>query len=222
MTNSERTLRVGAARDAIEMTSHAIAEHLRRADQTLAQVISHVGLLKIEPSRLPHPFQTLFHAIVAQQISTRAADTIVRRVHALFPRHRILRPDEILAIPEVQLRLAGLSFKKIAAVKDLADQALSGALPTVKRLLTLTDDEVRTCLTRIRGIGVWTADMFLIFHLQRPNVLPLSDHALKRSVMLAYELPELPSNEELLVISERWRPFRSVACRYLWRYLDSL
>lgn len=198
-----------------------ILRRLSRADRRLALVIKKVGAVAIETARFRHPFQTLFHAIVAQQISTRAADAIVKRVHELFPRRRTLHADDVFAVPEVQLRLAGLSGPKIAAVKDLAAKTLNGALPDMTVLQMMTDDEVRACLTRVRGIGIWTADMFLIFHLQRPDVLPLSDHALKRSVALAWNLAALPTNEELVRLSEPWRPWRAIACRCLWRYLDS-
>ncbi len=206
---------------AADLSTSEILRRLARTDRRLAKVIKKVGMFAIETVRFRHPFQTLFHSIVAQQISTRAAETIVKRVHELFPRRRTLHADDVLAVPEVQLRLAGVSGPKIAAVKDLAARTLNGTLPDMMTLQGMTDDEVRTCLTRVRGIGVWTADMFLIFHLQRPDVLPLSDHALKRSIALAYGLPALPTNEELVKLGESWRPWRSMACRCLWRYLDS-
>nr|WP_242508791.1 DNA-3-methyladenine glycosylase 2 family protein [Rhodocyclus purpureus] len=162
------------------------------------------------------PFATLARSIVGQQISVPAADSVWRKLAYAVPE---FVPEALLATDPVTLRGAGLSARKVEYLVDLAGHFVSGAL-AVERWSAMSDAEVIAELTAVRGIGVWTAEMFLIFNLLRPDVLPLDDIGLQRAVALHYAGGERPSRRALAAQGERWRPWRSVATWYLWRSLD--
>ena len=191
-----------------------------RADPPLARLIEQVGPFRLELRSMISPFQALMRSIIYQQLSGKAAATIQRRVHALFPGDEPPDPDEIIAIPEDALRGAGMSRAKVAAVKDLAAKALDGVVPTPSHLSEMNNDEIITRLTTVRGIGRWTVEMMLIFHLGRPDVLPVTDLGVRKGFMIAYSLDDLPKPTELAHYGERWHPYRSVASWYLWRAND--
>jgi 3-methyladenine DNA glycosylase/8-oxoguanine DNA glycosylase len=198
----------------------AAAKHLTDADQRLADVIAQVGPFSHRPERMQSPFQALLKAIVYQQLSGKAAATILGRVMALAPDRRGLQPQVILDLEDELLRKAGMSRAKVLSVKDLAAKTLDGTVPTLARLRSMDDDEIISRLVSVRGIGRWTVEMLLIFRLGRPDVLPAADLGIRRGFMLTYRKRQMPLPTHILRHGERWRPFRSVASWYLWRSVD--
>jgi methylated-DNA-[protein]-cysteine S-methyltransferase len=199
----------------------ASVAHLRGADPVLASVIDAVGPLELEVRDTSTTFSTLAKAIVHQQLSNKAAATIYGRLCALFPGGPDgLCAEDILPANPDDLRGAGLSRAKVLALQDLAARTASGEVPSLDEARKLDDGALVERLTRVRGIGRWSAEMFLIFHLGRPDVLPLADVGLRRAVTLAYGLDHPVTAAELEDTAARWRPYRSVACRYLWRRLE--
>ncbi len=194
--------------------TQAIA-HLRRADATLRAIIDAVGTFSLRPHS--EGFATLVNAIVSQQISTKAAAAIMRRLEAAVGD---LLPARILALAPDDLRAAGLSNQKARYVLDLAAQTHSGALDFA-RLEDCTDESVIDQLTQIKGIGRWTAEMYLIFGLGRVDVLPVADLGLRQAIKRAYLLDELPDGAAIRSIAEVWRPYRSIAVWHLWRSLNN-
>jgi DNA-3-methyladenine glycosylase II len=195
--------------------------HLRASDPVLARVIERVG-------RLPHVrdgrpdsddhYGALVRTIVGQQLSVFAARAIYGRLTERFG-GRTPSAQEILADDPEELRVAvGLSRAKAAYLRSLAEHVISGELE-LGRLSELDDDTVIEELTAVKGLGVWSAHMFLMFHLERPDVLPVGDLGIRRAIEIAYELDALPAPAEMLTIAEPWRPYRTLACRYLWRSL---
>jgi DNA-3-methyladenine glycosylase II len=169
--------------------------------------------------RPAEPYGALVRSIVGQQLSTKAARTIYERLIALFG-GRTPTPAELLAADPQEIRAAGLSRPKVGYLRSLAEHVRSGELE-LERLTELPDEEVSAQLTAVKGLGQWTADMFLIFHLGRPDVLPVGDLGVRRAVERAYGLPDLPDAGALTEIAEPWRPNRSLASLYLWRSLDN-
>jgi 3-methyladenine DNA glycosylase/8-oxoguanine DNA glycosylase len=194
--------------------------HLCKADRALARVIRKAGPFTHRPEKMQSQFQALLRAIVYQQLSGKAAATIFGRVEALSPGRGKLSAELMLRLSEAQLRSAGLSRGKVLAVKDLAAKTLDGTVPTLARLKKMDDAEIVERLVAVRGIGVWSAEMLLIFRLGRPDVLPTSDLGVRKGFMVTYAMAELPHPKHLLDHGERWRPYRSVASWYLWRAAD--
>ena len=188
---------------------------LAQADRQLARVIKRAGPFSMRPERMQSPFVALFRAIVYQQLSGKAAGTIYARVQQQVPGK--LTPQAVLDVDDEVLRGAGMSRAKVAAVKDLAGRTLDGTVPTLARLRKLSDDEIVERLSSVRGVGVWTVEMLLIFRLGRPDVLPVSDLGVRKGFMATYRKSELPTRTELLEHGQRWRPYRSVASWYMWR-----
>ncbi len=193
---------------------------LRRVDRTLARVIKEAGPFTHRPEKMQSPFQALLRAIVHQQLSGKAANTILGRVTDLYPAGRTLKPEAILKTPDAKLRAAGLSRAKVLALKDLAEKTLDGVVPTLARLKKMEDEEIVSHLVQVRGIGRWSVEMLLMFRLGRPDVLPSSDFGVRKGFMLTYDRRDLPTPKELLEHGECWRPFRSVASWYMWRAVD--
>ncbi|MFQ5568530.1 MAG: DNA-3-methyladenine glycosylase family protein [Rhodothermales bacterium] len=200
----------------------AAIEVITNADPAMNRLIEHVGPLTLELRAMDSPFQALMRAIIYQQLSGKAAATIHRRVLALFPGDEPPDPEDLVAVPEESLRGAGMSRAKVAAVKDLAAKTLDGTVPLKEQLVGMTDEEIIERLTAVRGIGPWTVEMLLIFHLGRPDVLPVTDLGVRKGFMLTYNLEDLPKPSELRTYGERWKPYRSVASWYLWRAVDQL
>ena len=197
-------------------------DHLRSADDTLAVVIDERGPLDLEARVRGRPadaYGALLRAIVGQQLSVAAARTIYGRFTDLFGGHTP-SPQEILEFDPDTLRGAGLSRAKALYVRSLAEHVVSGELE-LDRLDELGDEEVTREITAVKGLGRWTADMFLIFHLGRPDVLPVGDLGVRRAVERLYGFEGLPSAPELEALGERWRPYRSLASLYLWESLDN-
>lgn len=197
--------------------------HLRAADPVLAAVIDAVGPDGLGDPRAGRPadhYGALVRAIVGQQLSTKAARTIYLRLCERYG-GRTPTPAELLADDLDALRLAaGLSRAKASYLRSLAEHVVGGELE-LERFDELPDAEVAAELIAVKGLGQWTVDMFLMFHLQRPDVLPVGDLGIRRAVERAYALPGLPDPAQLTQIAEPWRPHRTLACRYLWRSLDN-
>jgi DNA-3-methyladenine glycosylase II len=198
-------------------------DHLSSADRTLARLIRRVGPcgLAAPASRGRSPFEALVEAVAHQQLTGKAAQTILGRVKALVPERRFPRPDDLLALPEEMLRGAGLSRAKVAAVRDIALKTRDGWVPTPRRMAAMEDAEIIERLTAIRGVGQWTVEMLLIFKLGRLDVLPVDDYGVRKGFAVTYRREDLPKRQELLAFGERWRPYRSIASWYLWRAADT-
>jgi DNA-3-methyladenine glycosylase II len=197
--------------------------HLRDADPVLAVLIDEVGADGLGDPRAGRPrdhYGALVRSIVGQQLSTKAARSIYNRLTDRFD-GRTPSPDEVLADDPDELKAAaGLSRAKVSFLRSLAEHVLDGSLE-LDRLDDLPDEEVIAELVAVRGLGVWSAHMFLMFHLGRPDVLPVGDLGIRRAVMRRYGLEELPAPGRLSEIAEPWRPYRTLACRFLWRSLDA-
>ena len=192
---------------------------LRKSDPVLRELIDEVGPLgDFFAGRPTDHYGMLVRSIVGQQLSTRAAAAIYARLLDRFGGHPPT-PEEVLADDPDELRTAaGLSHAKVRYLRSLAEHILDGSLQ-LDRLSALPDDEVMAALTAVSGIGPWSAQMFLMFHLRRPDVLPSGDLGIRRAVMIRYGLPAMPKPAEVDAIGERWRPYRSLASMYLWRSL---
>jgi DNA-3-methyladenine glycosylase II len=194
-----------------------------RADPVMARLIDdHHELVRadLKRERGGDAYGALVRSIVGQQLSTKAAATIYGRILDLFDGHTPT-PKQILATPPERLREAGLSNAKAAYLGDLARHVEEGSLE-LERLPDLPDEEVTAQLTAIKGLGQWTADMFLMFHLRRPDVLPVGDQGIRRAVMVEYRLRKLPDPKRLEKVAKPWRPYRTLACLYLWSSLDNV
>ncbi len=195
------------------------AAHLAAADPVMAALVEAVGPIEPRPPRPGH-FEALCRAIVYQQLSGRAAGAIFERFRARYAGEGFPAPADVLATPPETLRSVGLSRQKIASLRSLAEHFASGQLDDAG-LHRWPDEAVIAHLTRVRGIGRWTAEMFLIFQLQRPDVLPVNDLGINRAIMRRYGLPAMPRPAEVRAIGAPWRPFATAACLYLWRGEDT-
>jgi DNA-3-methyladenine glycosylase II len=196
---------------------------LREADPVMARLIdehSEVVRRDLRRDRPGDAYGALLRSIVGQQLSTKAASTIYGRMTELFGGHAPT-PRQLLTADPEQIRAAGLSRPKIAYLRDLAQHVEDGTLE-LDRLDELPDEEVSAQLTAIKGLGQWTADMFLMFHLRRPDVLPVGDQGIRRAAMVQYRMRKLPDAKRLERVARPWRPHRTLACLYLWSSLDNV
>ncbi len=189
--------------------------HLKRSDPVLSAIIGRVGDYRIQ-FREP-VFETLVRSIVYQQLSGKVASVIFGRISNAVKGE--LTPENILKLRPSRMRTLGLSTQKTAYIRDLARQTRDGTV-VFEELPELRDEEVIARLTQVKGIGVWTVQMFLMFALRRPDVLPTGDLGIRSAVRKAYNLPEMPLPKELEKLAEPWRPYCSVASWYLWRSLE--
>jgi DNA-3-methyladenine glycosylase II len=194
--------------------------YLSERDETLRALIAEAPPFQIDVADAQSPYEVLLESIAYQSISGKAAATIFGRIKALGADGRPPSPEQMLKIPAPKLRKAGLSGAKVLAMKDLAKKALSGIVPTHDEALNLSDDELVERLVSVRGIGAWTVEMFLIFRLGRPDVLPIHDLGVKKGWSVAYGKRHMPKPKELLKFGERWRPYRTVASWYMWRAFE--
>jgi DNA-3-methyladenine glycosylase II len=192
--------------------------HLSRRDKILKQLIATVGPCTLQSN--PDGFFALVRSIISQQISTKAARAIAGRLEQSLARSGVT-PKGILKLSDEKMRAAGLSASKVKSLRDLADKVHSGALPLAS-LHKMEDEEVIASLIPVRGIGRWTAEMYLIFSLGRLDVLPVDDLGLRTGVRRQYELRELPVKKEIIELAEPWRPYRSIATWYFWRSLANV
>jgi DNA-3-methyladenine glycosylase II len=207
-----------------QTSEDAALEHLRAADPVLREIIDRVGPAAVADRRAGRPsehYGALVRSIVGQQLSTKAARAIYARLTDRFG-GRAPTPEEVLADDPEDLRAAaGLSRAKVTFLRSLAGHVLDGSLE-LEKLDELPDQQVIAELTAVKGIGEWSAHMFLMFHLHRPDVLAVGDLGIRRAAMVAYGLPELPGAAALTELAEPWRPHRTLACLYLWASLDAV
>lgn len=194
--------------------------HLSEADPRLGELIARAGPFTMRPVPTQSLFAALVEAIVYQQLSGKAAETILGRLVAIYRPRRFPRPEDILATPHARLRAAGLSNAKALAVLDLAARTRDGTVPRMAQVRRMGDDEIIERLTRVRGVGRWTVEMLLLFRLGRPDVLPVGDLGVRKGFARTFGRRVLSDPAVMSRRAERWRPYRSVASWYLWRALD--
>jgi 3-methyladenine DNA glycosylase/8-oxoguanine DNA glycosylase len=201
--------------------TRAALKHLLN-DVQLAALIDRIGAFTMEINLTHDLFMALARAIAYQQLHGKAAATIFKRVGDLFPRSGEGRftAKDIMRCSDEKLRGAGLSQNKMLALRDLAAKTLDGTLPELQALHALDDETIIERVSSVRGIGRWTVEMLLIFHLGRPDVLPVDDFGVRKGYMLTYKMRDMPTPKQLKKLGERWAPYRSVASRYLWRAAD--
>jgi DNA-3-methyladenine glycosylase II len=191
-----------------------------RSDARLRELIEQVGGFRFKLDESDSVYESLLEAIAYQSISGKAAATIFARLKALGSNSLCPTPAELLRTPARTLRKAGLSHAKILAIKDLAQKTIDGIVPTLAEAEKMSDEELVERLISVRGIGPWTVEMFLIFRLGRPDVLPIHDYGVQKGFALTYGKRRIPKPKELLKFGERWRPYRTVASWYMWRAVE--
>ena len=194
--------------------------HLAAVDPVMRRLMEDVGPCTLKPNTRRSPFESLARAIAHQQLHGKAAESILVRFMALFPRRKFPRPDDLLAMNMRSMRAAGFSRSKILALRDLATKTLDGTVPTNRAIQKLGDDEIVERLIEVRGIGRWTVEMLLIFQLGRPDVLPVDDFGVRNGFRIAYRRRSMPTPTQVFQYGERWKPYRTVAAWYLWRAMD--
>jgi DNA-3-methyladenine glycosylase II len=195
-------------------------KHLAERDDCLKRLMAETVPFQMDQDLLQSPYEALLEAIAYQSISGKAAATIYGRIKALSASGRAPTPQEMLRLGKSVLRKAGLSGAKVLAMKDLAEKTIEGVVPTLEQAEKLSDEELVERLVSVRGIGAWTVEMFLIFRLGRPDVLPIHDLGVKKGWSVAYGKKHMPRPKELLAFGERWRPYRTVASWYMWRAFE--
>jgi DNA-3-methyladenine glycosylase II len=217
---SPLAVRNGRRSDGLEYDPEVARQYLTQADLQLGNLIGQVGEFTMRPRVTHSLFVTLLRSIVYQQLSGKAAATILGRVIRLSAPRRFPTPRDLLELPPERLRQAGLSTAKTAAVRDLAARTLDGTVPSLASIRRLEDEEIIERLTLVRGIGRWTVEMLLIFRLGRPDVLPIADLGVRKGFGRVFRKGKLPEPSLVLRRGERWRPYRSVATWYLYRALE--
>jgi DNA-3-methyladenine glycosylase II len=198
----------------------AAIEHLSKVDRRLASLIAKSIVFRLNIEDEQTPYESLLQAIVYQSISGKVAKVIFGRIKTLGANGRCPTPAELLRVRKPTLRKIGLSFAKIAAVKDLARKTIEGVVPTLEEAHRMSDQELVERLISVRGIGAWTVEMFLIFRLGRPDVLPIHDYGVQKGFAITYRWKRIPKPRELAEFGERWRPYRTVASWYMWRAIE--
>lgn len=194
--------------------------HLRRGDPVMAQLIRRAGPWAPAPERGRGPYEALVSAVAHQQLTGKAASTILGRFHALYGGPDCPPPEQLLATADETLRGVGFSRAKVAALKDIAAKTLDGTIPARRALARMADEAIIARLSETRGVGRWTVEMFLMFTLGRPDVLPVDDYGVRNGFRIAYGRRALPTPRALARHGERWAPYRTSAAWYLWRAVD--
>jgi DNA-3-methyladenine glycosylase II len=194
--------------------------HLRRVDPVMAQLIRRAGAWAVRPVRGEGAYEALVQAVAHQQLTGRAARTILGRFYALYGSDCCPPPERLAETPLERLRGCGFSRAKAAALKDIATRALDGTIPPRRALARMKDEAIIERLVEARGVGRWTAEMFLMFTLGRPDVLPVDDYGVRLGYRIAYGKRALPKPRALARFGERWAPYRTTAAWYLWRAVD--
>ena len=199
----------------------AAHKHLSTVDPVMARLILEIGECKLVPELKRSPFQSLVQAVAHQQLNGTAANTILTRFRKLFPGKKFPKPEDLAKVTDEQIRACGFSFAKIRAIRDIAEKAISGVVPTAREITKLSDDEIIARLTAVRGVGRWTVEMLLIFQLGREDVLPADDFGVRAGFMAAYKKRSMPKPQQLLAFGKRWRPHATTAAWFLWRAADA-
>jgi DNA-3-methyladenine glycosylase II len=194
--------------------------HLRRRDPVMAQLIRRAGPYQPRPERALGPYEALVRAVAHQQLTGKAANTILGRFYSLYGGSGCPEPALLVATPDEQLRGVGFSRAKSAALKDIAAKTLDGTIPPRRALVRMKDDAIIERLIEARGVGRWTVEMFLMFTLGRPDVLPVDDYGVRMGYRIAYGKRTMPKPRALAKFGERWAPYRTTASWYLWRAVD--
>jgi DNA-3-methyladenine glycosylase II len=202
------------------MKSDAVG-YLKSVDPVLGRLIERFGPVTIEPRRLP-PFQSLVHAVAHQQLTGKAANTILKRFQALFGNSHFPKPERVLKMSVKRICSAGFSKAKASYIHGIAERAWKGLMPSMTDCHKLSDSEILELLTEIKGVGRWTAEMFLMFNLGRPDVLPIHDYGVRKGFQIAYKKRKLPEPEQLEEFGRRWSPYRTTASLYMYRAADLL
>lgn len=199
------------------MQNPKAVRHLQK-DPVLARIIKAVGPL--DTTTTNNHFYTLVDGIASQQLSGKASETILARLRALYPSHDYPTPEDIIATPDLTLRSVGFSGSKVTYLKDLARNFVEGIINPAE-FDALTDEEIINRLVIVKGIGKWTAHIYLMISLNRPDILPADDLGIQRAVKLGYNLIDWPKPQTVIEIGEKWRPYRTLASRYLWKSLEN-
>jgi DNA-3-methyladenine glycosylase II len=202
-----------------EVSEH-IVNHLSGVDRNMGGLINAVGAYGLVLEGHCHPYESLAQAITHQQLHAAAARSILSRFVSTFGNGAFPTPETVIATPSEALRAVGLSFSKIAALKDLATKTAEGVVPDRATLVSLADEEIIARLTQVRGIGRWTVEMLLMFQLGRPDILPVDDFGVRFGFQATYGLRKMPAPKVLAAYGERWGPHRSAAAWYLWRAVE--
>ena len=197
-----------------------IIDHLSGIDRNMGGLIGAVGACGLKLEEHCHPYESLAQAITHQQLHAAAARSILARFVNTFGNGAFPTPETVIATPSETLRTVGLSFSKIAALKDLAAKTVAGVVPDRQTLVSLEDEEIIARLTEVRGIGRWTVEMLLMFQLGRPDILPVDDFGVRFGFQVTYGLRKMPAPKALAIYGERWGPHRSAAAWYLWRAVE--
>lgn len=213
---------VNSLLDLSKKDSKIITDHLASNDKVLAGVIKAVGPFHIERNEDRTTFDALVRSIIYQQLNGKAASSIYKRFIELFGGLEDSRPEKIMAIDDETIRMAGVSRPKLRAIRSLCEHQIAGLIPEETEIQSLSDEEIIEKLTQVKGIGVWTAQMILMFHLGRPDVLPVLDYGVKKGFQLVFypKLKTLPEVSKLERRAKKWKPYRSVASWYMWRIQD--
>lgn len=201
------------------MSLHAV-DHLRKSDPRLGEWIDRIGVLVLPTPAEREPYVALLEAIAHQQLAGAAARAIWARVQALF-KDGAPCPKRLARMTEARLRGAGLSRSKALAMKDICARVNAGKIPNAALIRQMSDEDIYAQLMEARGVGAWTVDMLMLFTLCRPDVMPVTDYGVRKGFQLLYRKRELPTPKQLLKISEKWRPHRSIAALYLWQIAGS-
>ena len=202
------------------MTPEAHA-HLSKRCPVMRRLIRTHGPCALVPEMKRSPFESLATAVAHQQLNGTAAETILGRFRALFPRKRFPTAGQLADVTDDALRACGFSWAKIAALRDIAAKTLDGTVPTSRAIRAMPDEEIIERLVQVRGVGRWTVEMLLIFKLGRLDVLPADDFGVRNGYRIAFGLAEMPKPKELLALGEHWRPHATTAAWYLWRAADA-
>ena len=199
----------------------AAHKHLSKRDPVMRRLIREHGKCDLVPKNHRPPFQSLVMAIAHQQLNGTAANTILTRFKKLFPGRKFPRPEDLAKVTDAQIRACGFSFAKIKSIRDITEKTLSGVVPHSRHIVKLSDEEIISRLTEVRGVGRWTVEMLLIFQLGRPDVLPADDFGVRTGFRLAYKKRGMPKPKELLAFGEKWKPHRTTAAWFLWCAADA-
>jgi DNA-3-methyladenine glycosylase II len=202
------------------MTPQAL-EHLRDHCKIMRRIIREIGPCTLLPETRRTLFESLVRAVAHQQLHGKAANSILRRFVELFGQTRFPSARQLASVSDEALRSCGFSRAKIASLRDIGEKSLSSVVPGRREISKMSDEEIITRLTEIRGVGRWTAEMILIFTLGRPDVLPVEDFGIRNGFRIAFALSDLPSPKDVLSYGQRWRPHSTTAAWYLWRSAEA-